>query len=139
GWSDGAVIACFVATVVLLAVFVGVERAVAHPMFDLSLLRIPTFLGGSVAAFAMNGALFGMFLYIVLYLQNGLGYSAFETGVRLLLVSGMTLVAATIAGRLFAHLPSKWLSGPGLVLVGVGMLATMGLVSGSDWSHFVVG
>ncbi|WP_233266667.1 MFS transporter [Tomitella fengzijianii] len=139
GWTDGAVLGCFAAAVVLLVAFVVVERRVAHPMFDLSLLRIPTFLGGSIAAFAMNGSLFAMFLYIVIYLQNGLGYSAFETGVRMLLVSGMTLVAATIAGRASAHLSTKWLIGPGLALVAVGMFLMLGLDAGSDWTHFIAG
>lgn len=139
GWTTPAVIGCFVATVVLLAAFVVVERRVAHPMFDLGLLRIPTFLGGSLAAFAMNGSLFAMFLYLVVYLQNGLGYSALETGVRMLLVSGMTLVAATIAGRVSAHLSTRWLIGPGLVLVAVGMFLMTGLDAGSDWTHFIPG
>ncbi|MDN5757487.1 MAG: MFS transporter [Tomitella sp.] len=139
GWTDTAVLVCFAATVVLLAVFVVVERRVKNPMFDLSLLRIPTFLGGSVAAFAMNGSLFAMFLYVVIYLQNGLGYSALETGVRMLLVSGMTLVAATIAGRASAHVPTKWLIGPGLLLVAAGLFLMMGLDAGSDWTQFIPG
>ncbi|WP_328825246.1 MFS transporter [Tomitella gaofuii] len=139
GWTDGAVLGCFAAAVVLLAAFVVVERRVAHPMFDLSLLRIPTFLGGSIAAFAMNGSLFAMFLYVVIYLQNGLGYSALETGVRMLLVSGMTLVAATVAGRASAHVSTKWLIGPGLALVAVGLFLMMGLDAGSDWTHFIAG
>src|SRR5699024_7207593 len=138
-WTDVAVIVCFVATVVLLAAFVVIERRVKHPMFDLSLLRIPTFLGGSVAAFAMNGSLFAMFLYIVIYLQNALGYSALETGVRMLLVSGMTLVAATIAGRVSAHIPMRWLIGPGLGLVALGLFLMMGLDADSDWTHLIAG
>lgn len=138
-WTDAAVIGCFVATVVLLAAFVAIERRVKYPMFDLSLLRIPTFLGGSVAAFAMNGSLFAMFLYIVIYLQNALGYSALETGVRMLLVSGMTLVAATIAGRVSAHIPMRWLIGPGLGLVALGLFLMMGLDAESDWTHLIAG
>ncbi len=59
-----------------LVAFVVVELRVAHPMFDLSLFKIPTFLGGSIAAFAMNGSLFAMLVYLVLYLQDDLGYSA---------------------------------------------------------------
>ena len=139
GWTDTTVLGCFAAAAVLLALFIAVERRVAHPMFDLSLLRIPTFVGGSVAAFAMNGSLFAMFLYVVIYLQNGLGYSALETGARMLLVSGMTLVAATVAGRVSAHVPTKWLIGPGLGLVAVGMFLMTGLDAGSDWTHFIPG
>ena len=103
------------------------ERRADHPMFDLSLFRIPTFGGGLASAFAMNGSLFAMLLYLVLYLQDDLGYSALATGVRLLLITGASLVAATIAGRLSSHMPVRWLIGPGLVLVGVGLLFMAGL------------
>ena len=48
-------------------------------MFDLSLLRVPTFTGGAIAAFAMNGSLYAMLLYFVIYLQDVLGYSALGT------------------------------------------------------------
>ena len=70
----------WLAASVLLAAFLVVERRVAHPMFDLSLFRVPTFSGGSVAAFAMNGSLYAMLLYFVLYLQDVLGYSALGAG-----------------------------------------------------------
>ena len=38
-------------------------------------------------------------------------------------MSGVTLVTATIAGRLSTHMPVRWLIGPGLLLVGIGLLA----------------
>ena len=42
----------------LLVVFVVIERAQAEPMFDLGLLRVPTFVGGLVAAFAISASVF---------------------------------------------------------------------------------
>src|ERR671924_248521 len=59
-WSDAGVIACLALAAVALAGFIAAERRVAHPMFDLSLLRVPTFAGGSIAAFAMNGSLYAV-------------------------------------------------------------------------------
>ncbi|MET9340076.1 MFS transporter [Nonomuraea sp. NPDC003804] len=138
-WSDRGVVICFVLAAVFLAAFLVVEAKVSEPMFDLSLLRTPTFLGGSIAAFAMNASLFAMFLYLVLYLQNQLGYSALGAGARLLVVSACSTVAATVAGRLSSQVPVRWLIGPGLVLVGAGLLLMMGLDAGSDWTHLVPG
>ena len=123
----------------LTIAFVVVERTVQYPMFDLSLFRTPTFSGGSIAAFTMNGSLFSMLLYLVLYLQYDLGYSALGTGLRLLVLSGGTMVSATIAGRLTSHVPVRWLIGPGLLLVGVGLILMAGLTGTSVWTHLVIG
>jgi MFS family permease len=138
-WSDSGVIICLVLAVVFLGSFVAVERRADHPMFDLSLFRIPTFSGGLAAAFAMNGSLYAMLLYLVLYLQDDLGYSALGTGMRLLIMSGVTLVTATLSGRLSTHMPVRWLIGPGLLLVGIGLLLMSGLHGASSWTHLIPG
>ncbi len=108
-------------------------------MLDLSLFRVPTFDGGLIAAFAMNASLFAMLLYLVLYLQDDLGYSALGTGMRLLLLTGPTLIVATIAGRASSHIPVRWLIGPGLGLVGVGLILMAGLDAASSWTHLLPG
>src|ERR1700683_3895040 len=116
--SDTGVIICLAAGAAALAAFIVAERRVAHPMFDLSLLRTPTFAGGSIAAFALNGSLYAVLLWLVLYLQDILGFSAQDAGLRLAIISGAQFVTATIAGRFSEHVPARWLIGPGLVLVG---------------------
>jgi EmrB/QacA subfamily drug resistance transporter len=138
-WSDTGVIGCLAAGVVLLAAFVWAESRVAHPMFDLSLLRVPTFTGGSIAAFAMNGSLYAMLLYFVIYLQDILGYSALQAGLRLAVISLAQLVTATIAGRLSDRVPARWLVGPGLLVVGIGLILMTGLSGTSSWTHLIPG
>src|SRR6202522_634366 len=93
-WSDTGVVICLALAAVFLGVFVAVERRAEHPLFDLSLFRIPAFSGGLAAGFAMNGSLYAMVLYVTLYLQDDLGYSALATGVRILLISGISIVAS---------------------------------------------
>jgi EmrB/QacA subfamily drug resistance transporter len=139
GWTNTVSVVSWVVAVVLLTAFPLVERAVRQPMFDLALFRKPTFVGGSIAAFAMNGSLFAMFIYLVLYLQEVLGYSAMGTGVRLAIITGATLFTAIPAGRLSAHLPVRWLIGPGLLIVGAGLLLMRGLEPSSDWTHLIPG
>jgi EmrB/QacA subfamily drug resistance transporter len=138
-WGDTTVLACLAAGGAALVGFLMAESLVKNPMFDLSLFRVPTFVGGSIAAVAMNGSLFSVFLYLVLYLQNVLGFSALGTGLRLLINSGAVLVVATIAGRLSGAVPVRWLIGPGLLLVGVGLLLMTGLNGHSQWTHLVAG
>ena len=138
-FSSGLVLGCLAAAAVLLAVFVFVERRRAHPMFDLSLFRLPTFSGGSVAAFGLSASIFAMLLYLVLYLQDILGYSPLATGVRVMFMSGAILVAATVAGRLSSRVPVRLLIGPGLIMVGIGLLLMRGLNAGSSWTHLIPG
>jgi EmrB/QacA subfamily drug resistance transporter len=139
GWGDTGVLVCLAAGCALLAGFLIAEARSSHPMFDLSLLRIPTFAGGSIAAFTMNGSLYAMLLYLVLYLQDSLGYSALQTGVRLLIISAGSFVTATVSGRLSSHVPARWLIGPGLLLVGIGLVLMSGLSGTSDWTHLIPG
>ncbi len=139
GWSDGTVVSCLVASGVLLVVFVVSQLVQKDPMFDLTLLRKPTFTGGLVAAFGVSASIFSLLAYLVLYVQNVLGYSAVETGVRFLFLSGASFVAAAIAGRLTQTVPAKWLIGPGFLILGVGLLLVLGIEPGSSWTHLVPG
>jgi EmrB/QacA subfamily drug resistance transporter len=138
-WSDTGVIACLAIGAAALAAFIVAERRVAHPMFDLSLLRTPTFAGASIAAFAMNGSLYAVLLWLVIYLQDILGFSAQEAGLRLAIISGAQFVTATIAGRASERVPARWLIGPGLVGVGIGLIIMAGLTGGSDWTDLIPG
>ncbi len=77
--------------------------------------------------------------YLVIYVQNVLGYSAVATGVRFLFLSGAAFVAAAIAGRLTSVVPVKWLIGPGFLVLGVGLLLVRGIETGSSWTHLIPG
>jgi EmrB/QacA subfamily drug resistance transporter len=138
-WGDTRVVGCLIAAAVLLTAFLVIEAKTANPLFDLALFRVPTFSGGLIAAFTMNGSLFAMLLYLVLYLQDDLGYSALATGTRLVLISGGTLISAMIAGRLSSVVPVRWLIGPGLTLVGIGLLIMAGINGTSSWTHLIPG
>jgi predicted MFS family arabinose efflux permease len=133
------VLGCFAVAAVLLVAFVLVELRMAKPMFDLGLFRLPTFSGGLVAAFGLSASIFSMLLYLVLYLQDILGYSALGTGVRLTVISGGILVTATLSGRLTSRVQIRFLIGPGLLLVGAALLLMRGLDASSTWTHLIPG
>jgi EmrB/QacA subfamily drug resistance transporter len=139
GWSDPGVTICLASAAVLLVAFVVAERLRREPMFDLSLFRVPTFSGGSVAALAVNGCVYAMLLYLVLYLQDLLGYSALQTGLRLLIMSVASLPAAIASGRLSSRVPVRLLIGVGLAMSGAGLLLMAGLAAGSGWTHLIPG
>jgi Na+/melibiose symporter-like transporter len=108
-------------------------------MFDLGLLRKPTFTGGLIAAFGISASIFSLLTFLVIYVQNVLDYSAVGTGVRFLFLSGASFFAAAIAGRLTEKVPVKWLIGPGFLVLGVGLLLLLGIQDDSSWTHLIPG
>jgi predicted MFS family arabinose efflux permease len=87
----------------------------------------------------LSASMFAMFLYIVLYIQNILGYTPFEAGVRFLPLSLVSFFAAPIAGRLSSLVPARVLLGAGMIVVGVGLLLMSGITDSSDWTGLLAG
>jgi EmrB/QacA subfamily drug resistance transporter len=139
GWGSLTVIGSLVLAGVLFVAFVLAELRQGSPMLDLSLLRLPTFTGGLIAAFGVNCSIFSLFTYLVIYMQNLLGLSAVQTGERFLLLTGAMFVTAALAGRLTNSVPIRWLITPGFVIVGVGIVLMHGITPGSSWTHLVPG
>ena len=139
GWGSTLIVSFLIGAVVLLVAFVLVEARIQYPMFDLTLFRKPTFGGACIAAFALSASMFSMFLYLTLYLQNGLGLSPFEAGVRFLPLSLLSFVVAPLAGRLSARVPIRALIGGGMALVGIALLLMRGLSASSEWTALLAG
>jgi EmrB/QacA subfamily drug resistance transporter len=97
GWSSTKVLVALIGGGALLVLFVAIESVRAEPMLDLGLLRRPAFLGASLAAIALSASLFSMLLYITLYLQNILGYSPMQAGLRFLPLTLLVLLVAPLA------------------------------------------
>jgi EmrB/QacA subfamily drug resistance transporter len=140
GWGSPVIVACLIGAGVLLVVFVVAElRQGERAMFELALFRKPTFNGGLLTAFSLSAGLFALFLYLTLYLQDVLRYSALQTGIRFLVLSGAILLTSGLAGRLTTFVPIRLLIAPGLALVGVGLLLMRGLEASSGWTHLIPG
>ncbi len=139
GWSSGRELVLFSVAAALLLAFLAVEWRQREPMFDLSLFRVPTFAGAQITAFVISSAMFAQFLYLVLYLQNVLGYSAIASGVRFLPLSVVSFVTAPLAGRLSVRVPVRALLGTGLALIGAALLLMHGVTSSSGWTTLLAG
>ena len=139
GWSSTPIVVLLVASAVLLLAFVAVERTSASPMLDLALFRKPAFVGASIGAFALSAAMFAMFLYLTLYIQNVLGYSPLEAGLRFLPVTLLSFAVGPVAGRLSERYPIRWFLGGGLALIGCGLLLMRSVDPGDDWTALLAG
>jgi EmrB/QacA subfamily drug resistance transporter len=122
GWGSALIIGLLAAAVVLMVVFVLVELRQESPMLDLSLFRKPTFTGASIVAFALSASMFAMFLYITLYMQNILGFSPLDAGLRFLPLSLISFFVAAAAGPLSERFSKRIFFVLGLSLVGFALL-----------------
>ncbi len=99
---------------------------------------MPAFIAGAqIAAFCLSASLFAMFLYLTLYIQDVLGYSPLQAGLRFLPITLLAFFAAPISGKLTAHAPVRLLIGGGLAVVALSM-ALMAHVKTPCSSHWTV-
>jgi len=99
GWGSTEIVTMLVGSVVLMGVFIAAERFGSDPMLDLSLFRRPAMNGISIAVFCLSASIFSLFLYLTLYLQDGLGYGPFQAGLRFLPITLLSFAVAPFAGE----------------------------------------
>ena len=101
----------------LLAGFVAVERHGRRPMLDIGLFGKRTFAGANIAALLVSLAMFGIFFFVSLYMQNILGYSPVHAGKIFLPMTVLTVVSAPLAGKATDLFGPRWPISIGMLLL----------------------
>ncbi|MEU8528454.1 MULTISPECIES: MFS transporter [Streptomyces] len=135
GWGSTATLATGAAALVLLALFVLVERRAAHPLVPLSVLGRPSLRLANILAALWQMSLFPMFFLVSLYLQAVLGQEPVLGGLALLPLCVVVIAVAGRTDRLIARFGLRAVMGAGFVLVAAGM-AWQSLLS-SDGTYWV--
>ena len=139
GWASAQIIGPLAAAALLAVAFVAVERRGTDPMLPLHLFRIPAFTGTAIVAFAQSIALYPLLLFLAIYLQDTLGLSATDTGMRMLPLTVVLFVVAPISGKLTSRLPLRIPLGAGLLLIGASLLLMRAVSTTSDWTALIPG
>ncbi|MFD4548743.1 MFS transporter [Streptomyces sp. NPDC058251] len=121
GWTSGKDLGLFVAAAALTGLFLVVEARSTAPIMDLSWFRRPSFGGSVLAGFLLGAGMFAALFYLSIYLQNGLGLSAMQTGVRLLPLTLMLIVGAPLGGRLVARFGVRTTLSAAFAVMAVGL------------------
>ncbi|MFF0783078.1 MFS transporter [Streptomyces sp. NPDC003720] len=121
GWRDGLTLGSFGAAVVLLVAFVLIELRAKEPITPLKMFADRNRSGTYVIMLSLAAAMFGMFFYIVLFVQNVLGYSAIKAGLAFLPVTFAIAVGAGLSQRFLPTLGPKpfMMTGSALVVTGL--------------------
>jgi EmrB/QacA subfamily drug resistance transporter len=116
-WGSARVLSLLAVAVLALGTFVVLEQRQRIPMLDLSLFRNPSFSGANTVMGLVGLAMFGIFFYNSLFLQNVLGYSAIKTGATFLPMTVLIILVAPAAGRFTDRIGPRWLMGSGMTLL----------------------
>ena len=127
------VVAAAVLGVAALVAFPLLERDRPEPLVPLELFRSRQFSGANATTFAVYGAFAGAIFLFVVLLQQGLGYSALETGAAMLPVTVVLLVLSSRAGRLGQRLGPRLPMSVGPVVAGAGLLLLSGVRPGTSY------
>ncbi|MCX4514976.1 MFS transporter [Streptomyces sp. NBC_01619] len=121
GWRDGTTLAAFASALVILTVFVLVERRSRQPITPLHMFADRNRAGTYGMMLSLAAAMFGMFFFLTLFVQNVLDLSPLRAGLASLPVSVMIAVGAGLASRLLPRF------GPKPFMLTGALLATTGL------------
>ncbi|MFD5203982.1 MFS transporter [Streptomyces sp. NPDC058375] len=121
GWTDSLTLGSFAAAVVLLALFIAIERRSRQPITPLWMFRDRNRAGSYAMMLSLSAALFGMFFFLTLFVQDVLDFSPLRAGLAFLPVSAVIAVSAGLTSQL---LP-RW--GPKPFMVVGALLAAAGL------------
>jgi len=121
GWAAGSTIALLIAAAVLLVAFVVIENRTAQPLLPTRVFTERNRAGAFLVALLIGLALFGMFLFLVYFLQGTLHYSAVKSGLAFLPFSAGIVVAASIASGQLPRVGPRPLMVGGMAAAALGM------------------
>ena len=138
GWTSPFILTCFAISIVGLVIFLSVELNVRHPLIDLSLLKNFNFGMANLVLFIFGMGMFGSTFLLPLYLQNGLGYTAFQAGSLFMPIGLIMAVTAPIAGRLSDKTDPKMLALFGIVILSLSLFVNRFLSLFSETSSIMI-
>ena len=122
GWGSATTLGTIAGGLVLLGAFLVIQARRREPLMRLSILRTPNLAAANGAQFLLGAAWIPMWFFLNLYLQQVLGYGAFEGGAALLpMTAAIMFLMVAVAPRIIARYGPKAPTVGGLVLLGVGM------------------
>ena len=129
GWTSYSILLLLAGGINLLVLFVIVELQRDQPLLDVRALTHWPFVNSLVLISILFVGLFAGFFYVPVFLQQGLGITAWHAGLVMLPAAVATVVVMPIAGRIYDRFGARWPAAIGLALDGVGTLLLTGLTA----------
>ncbi len=138
GWASGRTLAGFAIAAALIAGFVLIERRHEDPLIPLGIFKNRSLAASDATMLVLAAALFGMFFFCTLYLQQVLGYSALKTGLLYLPFSVTLIGASAAASRLVDSFTPKPVLLTGLFIATAGFVILTRVSGHGDYTSHVL-
>jgi EmrB/QacA subfamily drug resistance transporter len=135
GWTSPLVLASFVVGVAALALFPVWESRTDHPIAPLRLFRIRNFTGSNLVTLGIYFTFYGALFFVVLDLEQVLGYTPLGAGAALLPITALLMVVSPRMGVLMNRTGARLPMVVGPLVIGFGF--TLLLASGRSASYVV--
>jgi len=139
GWSSGATLERLAGALALLVAFVVIEARQRQPLMPFSIFRLRTLRGANVVGLLIGMALFSMFFFVSLYLQQVLHFDALKAGLSYLPLSLAIILSAGAASQLVTRVGFKPVLITGLLFVAAGLLWFSRVKAGGSYVADVLG
>lgn len=137
GWGDTWTIASLVAGAVLLAAFLFIETRTEHPLLPLRILKNRTRATSFMAMMLAPAAMFAMFYFLSLLIQQIIGYSPLKAGFAFLPFSFGIVIGAGLASNLVNRIDARYLAGFGTLLAAFSLFMFSRIDVNDSASHVV--
>src|SRR2546422_2480076 len=137
GWGSARALATILGGIVVVALFVAVERHTDQPMLDVNLFKNPRFTAASGSITFGFFTLAGFTFMITQYFQFVKAYSPFATGLRILPVAVSVAVAAIVGTKLAVRIGNKAVVAAGLLMFGA-MLQWIAAIASASTSYGII-
>jgi EmrB/QacA subfamily drug resistance transporter len=122
GWASAETIGLFAVSAALLVAFVVIELRATAPLMPLGIFKLRSLTGANIVGLLLGAAIFSMFFFLSLYMQQVLGYSALKSGFAYLLVAVVIIFAAAASQALVTRFGVKTILTIGMSLLTLGLL-----------------
>jgi EmrB/QacA subfamily drug resistance transporter len=139
GWSSGLVLSAGIGGLVVLASFVLWEAVSPHPMLRVSFFRNRSFSAAVLSVSLVMFSLFGALFELTQWLQFDLGFTALQTGVRILPAAGAIVVVAPLSAPLQRAIGTKLTTAAGLLMVAAGLWQISGATVVTTYTDALLG
>ena len=121
GWASLPVLSLLAGAVVLISIFILIERRSPAPMLDLSLFRHPLFTASTLSAILNYICVYTLLFQTPFYLIQGRGLDTAQAGLLLTAQPIVMAIAAPISGTLSDRIGSRWPGVVGMALLAAGL------------------